>query len=196
MAFKVKSTPLIFQEPPENIDETWTHGAMLGGMCGYDNDSLAAQYFRAGSALVKHVLSSGERGQDMIGPILYLYRHGVELYLKVILKPEKPSHNLGSLLDAFCRHIRERYNQQVPKWVTRPISELAQADPGSDLFRYGDSRSRPALDEGGEYWIDLRVLSRIMLELEYAFERVLVAEEFGLEYLKTTFRGPRLGDEL
>jgi hypothetical protein len=26
----------IFSEPPDAVDETWTHGAMLGGMMGYE----------------------------------------------------------------------------------------------------------------------------------------------------------------
>lgn len=36
----------IFQEPPENVDETWTHGAMIGGMCGYSDHDLAGSYLR------------------------------------------------------------------------------------------------------------------------------------------------------
>ena len=185
----------IFQEPPEDIDGTWTHGALLGGMVGYDDESLARSYFLAGRVLAEHVLSTGDRGQELICPILYVCRHGIELYLKVILHPAKVNYSLGSLLDALCRHVRDRYDEKVPEWVTCPITELAQFDPGSDLFRYGQTRppdSTHRLIQGGEHWVDLRVVKRTMLELEYAFMRVLVADTHGLDALNAIVPRPGL----
>lgn len=179
----MKTGDVIFREPPEDIDETWTHGALLGGMVGYDDEALARSYFTAGSLLVDHVLSTGERGQALICPILYVYRHGVELYLKVIVPPDDFTHSLGGLLSAFCQHVHSRYNEKVPPWVTRPVTQLAQIDPGSDLFRYGKTRSSASkrMADQGEFWVDLRTLKRTVLQLEYAFLRVLVADAHGLD---------------
>lgn len=183
---------LIFVDPPEDIDETWTHGAILGGMSGYDDESLARSYFTAGGMLIEQILTTGERGQEVVCPILYVHRHGIELYLKVIVRPADRNHSLGSLLDAFCRHTRTKYGERVPAWITRPVGQLAQFDPGSDLFRYGQTRppsSSQKLTNSGEFWVDLRTLKRTMSLLEYAFRRVLVADAEGLEGLQRL--GPR-----
>jgi hypothetical protein len=179
---------LIFVEPPENVDETFTHGAMLGGMAGYDDESLASSYFLAGEALIDHVLSYGEQGQELICPILYLYRHAIELYLKVILQPTDRDHSLGSLFDAFCKHVSSTYKERVPVWVTKPVTQLAEYDPGSDLFRYGQtrppSRTQRLINEG-ELWVDLRSLKRIMAKVEFVFRRVHVADQIGIENVIT-----------
>jgi hypothetical protein len=185
---------LIFVEPPEDVDETFTHGAMLGGMTGYDDESLAGSYFLAGEALIDCVLSNGERGQELICPILYMYRHGIELYLKVIVKPTDRNHSIGSLFDAFCKHVSSTYKERVPVWVTKPVTQLAEYDPGSDLFRYGQSRpsSRTQrLINTGELWVDLRILKRIMAKVEFVFRRVHIADQFGIENVITV--QPRSG---
>lgn len=184
----MKKNNVIFEDPPEDINETWTHGAILGGMIWFDDDSLARSYFLAGETLVDNVLSEGgERGQDLISPILYVYRHGIELYLKVITQPKKKNHSLGSLLEAFCNHIRSKYNENVPKWITIPVSRLAKYDPESDLFRYGQTmkidRTKKIISEG-EYWIDLSKLKQTMKRIEHSFIRVIVADTEGIEGLK------------
>ena len=184
-----KTGDSIFNEPPEDLDETWTHGALMGGMSGYSDESLAPAYFSAGAALIDHVLEGDERGQDFVCPILYLYRHGIELYLKVIVQPSVRNHGLGSLLEGFCRHVRERYKEDVPAWVTRPITELAKFDPASD-FRYGRSRSQRLANEG-EFWVDLKALKRTMALIEYAFRRTVVADSCGLDDLDHIVPGLR-----
>jgi len=182
---------LIFAEPPVDVDETWHHGGMLGGMTGYDDESLAQSYFMAAAMLIEKVLEAGERGQEVICPVLYLYRHGVELHLKSIVKPLKLNHNLGSLLEAFCKLIKEKYGEVVPLWLTTPISQLAEFDPNSDLFRYGSTKD-PAvakkLTNSGEFWVDLQKLKKTMSKVEMAFARVKVAETQGLEGLTRFIR--------
>lgn len=188
----MKAGHLIFADPPEDIDETWTHGAMLGGMTGYDDESLARSYFMAGGMLVEQVLGTGERGQEVICPILYVYRHGIELYLKVVVRPGKRNHSIGSLLDAFCRDVQSKFGERVPAWITRPIGQLAEFDPNSDLFRYGQTRDSSIshrLINSGEFWVDLRTLKRTMSNIEYAFQRVLIVDREGLEGLRRL--GPR-----
>jgi hypothetical protein len=165
---------------------------MLGGMTGYDDESLARSYFMAGGMLIEQVLTTGERGQEVICPILYVYRHGIELYLKVIIRPAERNHSIGSLLDAFCRHIKSQYGERVPSWITRPVGQLAEFDPGSDLFRYGQTKPSSIsqkLTNSGEFWVDLRTLKRTMSLVEDAFRRVLVADAEGLEGLRRL--GPR-----
>lgn len=50
--FLTTVTPL-FQEPPEDLDETWRHGTLIGGMAGVsDTFALAESYKLAGDLLV------------------------------------------------------------------------------------------------------------------------------------------------
>ncbi len=185
----------IFQDPPEDVDETWTHGAMMGSGFSCDDEMLARSYFAAATVLIAHVLSDHlEQGQDFLGPILFNYRHGIELYLKAIVKPGKRDHNLGSLLEGYCQHLREHYKEKPPKWVTLPISEFAQIDHGSGLFRYGDPNA-PAMDF--THWIDFPALRRTMIYLEWAFRRTIYADANGLEHINATCPAPRIeeGDE-
>jgi hypothetical protein len=189
----MKPPPSIFQEPPPDLDETWNHGAALGSSFSCDDEMLARSYFAAGAVLIRHVLSNrvGDSGQDFVGPILFTYRHGIELYLKAIVKPEKRDHNLGSLLEAYCRHVRGRYNESLPKWVTRTIDEFIQVDRGSDLFRYGDPDA-PVLDI--THWVDFRVLRRTMIFLEWVFRRTMVADVHGLRDINAMAPRPQLTD--
>src|SRR5687768_9291483 len=97
----------IFDEVPENADETWTHGALLGGMGGCDDRELADSYFVAADALVESVLADRDslRTRELVAPTMYLYRHGIELFLKLIVRPKKPDHNLDRLLGRLCRLV-------------------------------------------------------------------------------------------
>jgi hypothetical protein len=179
----------IFQEPPPTIDETWTHGAMLGGMCGYDEQQMAESYFAAGDSLISAVLDGQRDGRHMINPVMYVYRHGVELYLKCIVRPSVRDHNLASLLERFCRHVRARYREPIPRWVTKPISELAAYDPGSDTFRYDTDRDGRYFQTDGESWVDLRTVRKEMSRLLFAFRRVWTADQAG-EILPVILRRP------
>lgn len=179
----------LFQEPPENVDETWTHGAMLGGMCGYDEQQMAESYFVAGDALIGAVLDGQRDGCDMINPVMYVYRHGIELYLKAIVQPAVRDHNLASLLEHFCRHVRARYREPVPRWITKPVSELASYDRGSDIFRYETDRSGRYFPTDGEAWVDLRTVRKTMAFLLFAFRRVWIADQTG-EALPVVARRP------
>jgi hypothetical protein len=183
----MQASHLIFADPPSDIDETWVHGAMLGGMVGYDDESLAPSYFASASLLIHGVLDSATRAQDAICPILYLYRHGIELYLKVLVQPAKLDHSISSLFDAFCRDVKQQFDEDVPMWLSLPVSQFAEFDPNSDLFRYGQTRN-PAVAQkmtnSGEFWVDLRSLRRTMMLVERVFQRVLVAQREGLEGLK------------
>ena len=189
----------IFAEPPEGLDEDWTHGALIGGMCGWCGDrELAESYFRAAELLVKDILAGRERGQDLVSPVMYLYRHAIELYLKHIVSPPQRNHSLGSLLEGFCEHIRSKYGEKVPAWVTRPISELATFDPGSDLFRYGQTRPIDRslrVANHGEFWVDLRAISKDMDRIAELFRRVAIADETGEIPPARIRRHPMLEDD-
>ena len=168
----------IFQNPPPNVDESWTQGAMLGGMIGYGRRELADSYFMAGETLIVAVLEDKEEARSVINPILFLYRQSIELYLKCIVKVSTRTHSLSALLEGFITHVSATYNEAVPRWITEPVSEFAKFDPVSDVFRYADGANE-ILQSQGEFWIDLRSLRVCMRQLRIGLTRVIVAEETG-----------------
>lgn len=172
----------IFEEPPPDVDETWRHGAMFGGMCGYGAEDLAESYFLAGDTLVDSVVNGTSSAREVVNPVLYVYRHGIELYLKTIVRPAVKTHRLGSLLSAFQEHVRQKYGEGVPSVITLPIAALAKYDRRSDVFRYEtdrDGKNHQPLGDDGEFWVDLPALKRSMAILRRSFRRVLWADRAG-----------------
>lgn len=180
----------IFQDIPEGIDETWTHGALLGGMARFTEREIAEAYFNAADVVVDRVLVDGQQdGYEVVNPALFLYRHGVEVYLKAIVKPAKLNHDLVKLLEGFREHVRQRYNEDLPTWLTAPVIELATYDPGSDAFRYSEPRAG-RLRHIDEVWVDLGKLQKRMRMIRWALERTIVADQFGLRDLSAMVPNP------
>src|SRR6266542_4395697 len=93
-------TPL-FQEPPEDLDGTWRHGTVIGGMAEIgDTFALAESYKLAGDTLVDAARTADEI-YEFIYPVIYNYRHATELYLKAIVTPYRKDHDLFWLLREF-----------------------------------------------------------------------------------------------
>jgi len=78
---------------PDEIDETWRHGALIGGMGCRDWRQVARAYKLAADELVKLALTEHER-HELDFPILFMYRHTVELYLKAALENPPEHHDL------------------------------------------------------------------------------------------------------
>jgi hypothetical protein len=75
-------TPIL-QEPPDDVDETWRHGILLVGG-GVDRHlALAPNYRECEEAMLEAALKSGGP-RDWGFPVLFAYRHTLELYLKII----------------------------------------------------------------------------------------------------------------
>src|SRR5947209_19042235 len=85
----------IFQDIPDEINEDWNHGVVVGGMVSSDL-LIARAYKSAGDMLVKSALESREP-HEVAYPIFFVYRHALELYLKLIVKPAKRNHDLKVL---------------------------------------------------------------------------------------------------
>ncbi len=98
-------------------------------------------------------------------PIIFLYRHCVELYLKAILTTPPETHDLNRLMEL----LEKQVGKKVAAWVGGRVRDFHKIDQISDLFRY----------PGGpwnELWIDLHQLKTVMDRLVEAFERQLDAD--------------------
>lgn len=166
----------IFDEIPDGLDETWHHGAMLGGPA--DSFDLAESYRLAADILVEQVLMHKHQAWELVYPIMFNYRHCLELYLKMIVTPGRHRHSLQGLLSNLIRHVRDTHHQAVPKWFTDAILELHEFDEKSTTFRYSDVGVRSVKNPGdGEYWVDLAEFQKLMRSVVLGLRNVIFAKE-------------------
>ena len=168
-----------FQDPPDDLDETWTHGSILGGMLNADTRlqgwMIADAYRLAGDVLVESVLKHRTHdAHEVIWPVLFLYRHALELYLKLIVQPAKLDHRLEPLFQDFKALVKQHYGQQIPVQIMDRARELAGMDPDSFAFRYATTKKGDDSIQGGEFWVELPRLRKFMDVLVPAFHRIRV----------------------
>lgn len=107
-------------------------------------------YKRAGDILVGQALKEQSDMNFLVYPIIFCYRHYLELNLKWILMnygkyagigPDTSSHNLRKLWSN-CRHVLEHFSfddqssRTGIESVEGLVHEFARVDPGSFNFRY------------------------------------------------------------
>jgi DNA-binding transcriptional MerR regulator len=164
--FVYLKTP-IFQEVPNDLDGTWTHGVMLDGMYTRPMIEIARAYKYAADALVNEALSYQET-HSLDYPIFFMYRHTLELYLKLILDDQQQAkdicHDLGRLIGA----VEAKLGAKANEWTRSRLREFEDIDPISDLFRYADRA--PQHHSHSEMWVDFRQLKTVMDRLCQAFE--------------------------
>ena len=164
----------IFQEPPEDLDETWRHGSLLGGIVDdtFDKFTLANSYKLAGDVLVDAALSTAE-ASELIYPIIYNYRHATELYLKAVLSSTNREHGLSPLFQDLRDFLNRKHQTAIPSWFENVVVAFNDFDPDSTTFRYGDSGvfSRRTGDSG-EFWVDLHHVKKLMGGLAESFRRI------------------------
>jgi hypothetical protein len=169
----------LFRELAEEDDEFDPVDLLVGGMARWsDPEQIAASYMAAGHALINHALQNGEPW-EVAYPILFVYRHALELYLKSVLRPSKLNHDLAALVSQFESFVGNELQQELPPAFRRYLMEFASMDPGSQSFRYSDARgasspapTEPSLDRG-EYSVDLEHFRVVMEEFRQGFENLL-----------------------
>jgi hypothetical protein len=139
------------------------HGNVVLNFMRFPKGELAVygrSYHEAAQHLVKHIASTDYRDPDAC-PIVFLYRHAVELYLKSIShwgnsllrlngKPIVPHKNIFTehRLMVLLKNVKPilKFQKALDNWrdshfngfrdVEKIIEELEEFDPGSYSFRY------------------------------------------------------------
>lgn len=139
-------TPL-FQEVPDDLDEKWRHGILLcgGRIQGYLE--LARNYRAIAENLLHTALDSGEP-LDYAYPVLFAYRHTLELYLKILGESDEVTHSLEKCV----RLVEKRHNKKIGSPIRGWILELDNIDPNGTAFRYADEE--PDVLKYAEHWLD------------------------------------------
>jgi len=141
-----RHTPLL-QEPPGDLDETWTHGILLNGGSVNEFLELARNYRQSAETMLDSALKSGEP-RDWAYPVIYAYRHTLELYLKIIGEIEEATHSLSDCVRLIEKSYRQKLGSPVREW----IMELDAIDPMGTAFRYADDEERTL--SYAEFWLD------------------------------------------
>jgi hypothetical protein len=135
-------TRALFEEPSaesEREDE-WSYpkGFMFGGWSLPSGTTweMAEQYFGAANLLVERIERNEIEDYKIGTPVLYLYRHWLELAVKSIIGPVH-GHDLDKLSAQLTRFLLQR-GVEVPEWVTGRFIEMAKIDRSSTAFRYAE----------------------------------------------------------
>ena len=165
-------TPLL-QEPPDELDETWHHGILLCGGGRHEYLELAHNYRDVAESMLRSALEK----DDLNGwayPVLFAYRHTLELYLKLIGEIDEITHSL-----ARCMHLVEkRHNTKFKSPIREWILELEEIDPASTAFRYADEESGSS--RYVEQWFDF-------VHFQFAMKRVF--DMLDMAILRTGVKG-------
>ena len=165
-------TPLL-QQPPDELDETWRHGILLCGEGRHEYLELARNYRNVAESMLRSALEK----DDLYGwayPVLFAYRHTLELYLKLIGEIEEITHSL-----ARCMHLVEkRHNTKFKPPIRQWILELEEIDPAGTAFRYADEElsTNPYMEQ----WFDF-------LHFRFAMQKVF--DVLDMAILRTGAKG-------
>ncbi len=154
-------TPL-FQEPPEDMDETWRHGTLIGGMAYRDLRQVARAYKLAADELLKQSTLKYEP-HELDYPVLFLYRHTVEVYLKAALNTPPEHHDLSMLIQL----LETESGKKIAGWVKDRLWDFHKIDRMASLFRYADP------PEKDELWINFNQLETVIDKIVKAIEQYI-----------------------
>jgi hypothetical protein len=121
---------------------------------------MAEQYYLAASLLIKDILDDRMEDYKLGTPVLFLYRHWLELAAKGLLPPMR-GHDLAKLAAELRNNFAKR-GVTVPEWILLRFREMASIDSKSTAFRYaGDTVA-------GEIYVSLPHLRDAMRWLRVA----------------------------
>ena len=165
----------IFTEPPDELGEYEFHFGTFAVGAGGMNEFEVARAF--GEAADRLLATAAERREswEAAYPILFCYRHALELYLKALMPNQRHGHRLGDLADSLKPHIESRYPADQVSWLLDRIAEFDRLDPKSTVFRYPDgahSSYKAGAAPDPETWVDFRRLQRSAHKMFQGFERI------------------------
>ncbi len=169
----------LFEEPSEEIQRTDPYsgpqGFMFGGMALPTRAELGSQYYDAANIIIEAIRRGDCEDYKLANPVLFLYRHWLELTIKYLIGSDVKGHNLAALADSFGDMVRKQFAVDLPPWVTARLKEIAAIDPGSTAFRYAenyDPRRKTDVPVDGEVYVSFSHLQEAMAALMGVFERL------------------------
>lgn len=139
--------PLLFRDAGEDDQRedgySEPHGFLIGGINASERVELAEQYLKAANLLVESIRRKKVGDFEIAYPVLFLYRHALEVLIKHFIGREVNHHRIDALADDLVSFVRDHHGEYVPSWIVNRLREIARIDPTSEAFRYGEDRYRP-----------------------------------------------------
>jgi hypothetical protein len=170
----------LFKEPSDDLEreDEWGEpkGFLVGGWGFYPLRVLAQQYFDAASILVRAVERNQWEDYKLAFPVLYLYRHFLELMLKAVLEDPPRTHDIERLTSEVEAEVQAHFGQPIPAVVKTWLYEFATRDRASTAYRYGEvfePESKSWVSLPGEEHVELQNLRAVMQVIHGGLSRVL-----------------------
>ena len=157
----------------------WWNNAVLNRMTGEEWWVYAEGYARGAEILVRHVVDGNRDLDFLVYPIVFLYRHHLELALKDLIRGAgdllgkrcKPpnTHELDVLwkrAKTLLKEVWPKGDEETLTAVEQRITELAGVDKNSISFRYPKNNNdrTPSLPLDLTH-INIRTLGEVMAEI-------------------------------
>ena len=153
-------------------------GFMVGGQANLTFARIRQQFFDAAYLLSETIRIGEWEDRRLAYPILYLYRHSIEVLLKSALGTAAKTHDLKALCGEFRALIKAEFDVDLPNWIINRLKELSEIDPRSTAFRYSqnfDRTTKRDMPVNGEFHVDLAHLQNAMTVLNTALVGVIAA---------------------
>lgn len=176
--------------------EYWPLNACVGQNGGpYYYDDYSIGYFEAGKRLCESLVENHSRVDVVIYPLVYTFRHAIELGLKhlCIVLPKLINENISikythSLFDnwnmvkPYLVKLPDGYNDQEPiQYFEKVLNDLIQFDPKGETFRFPKARDGQLFLQEASH-INVVVFGDIMLEIYKIFDYWFTAVEVIYDY--------------
>ncbi|HBH4764843.1 TPA: hypothetical protein KTG61_004865 [Escherichia coli] len=174
-------------------DSDWHNNACLNYMPDHGT-AYTEGYRRAADILINHIDESGRDQDFLVYPVLFLYRHHLELLIKQIIglalalaedpdkhQYKKDDHNLNNLwplAQKLILEVDDSYRPSDFKIVKEVVKALHQADERATDFRYARRNDGTRSLEGIHY-VNTRRFGKKMGEASDLLDGV----DNGLRYL-------------
>ena len=176
----------LFEEPTADLERVepseGPRGFMIGGMANLPFEYIGQQYYDAACVLSEMIRRGEWDDCTLANPVLYLYRHSIELLLKAALRKTAKTHDLAALAHQFRTFVKAEFGVELPEWIDHRLKELAAIDPASTAFRYSqyfDTVAKKDIPVEGEFHVDLAHLQSAMTALNAELLRVVAAVAHG-----------------
>ena len=151
----------------DSVDElTLDNYVAIGGLIDLIGmRTIADSYKNRADDLVEIAVNNRDIAYEYTYPILFLYRHSLELYLKIISTDFKRTHKFDNLIHNLREKAKDRLSDDILRELISRIIEFKEIDNRSTRFRYGNQI-------GGEYIINLGQLQLTFNEISMILKRL------------------------
>lgn len=121
-----------------DVDVESINGSVIGGWVDMQMlNEIAISYLNAANELVNRTSKESEFAYEYAYPIIFLYRHAIELKLKSIKNGYKENHSLHQLRDNLIDMVEDRMPLNLQNSLKERINEFIIIDERGTRFRYG-----------------------------------------------------------